>query len=830
MTKAIIMAGGEGTRLRPLTCNRAKPMIPVVNKPVIEHAIDLLKEHGIKDIIISLFFMPENIQNYFGDGSEWDVNITYSVEETPLGTAGGVRQAIGNSNDTFVILSGDGIIDFNITDILQFHKKKKSGFTIVLTRVNKPTEYGIVITDDSGKIEKFLEKPSWSEVFSDTANTGMYILDPKLIKNNVPDNEKFDFSLNLFPLLQKKNIPLYGYVADGYWCDVGNLTTYSEVHKDILDGLVKLSIPVKKFTKDIWVGKDVDIDPEAIIKGPVFIGNYVRVKKGAEIAEFSIIGDSCVIEENASVKRSIVLNNTFIGPKCELRGSIIGKRCVLQEDVSVYEGAVIGDDCRIGTGVEIPAGIRVWPDKIIEEGAKLTSDLIWGQTEKKTIFGSYGIEGSFNVTITPEFAARLGSAIGAFVGKNSKIVISRDTTSAARLIKRAFTAGLLSMGVNVFDMEIESIPINRYSTKFIGAELGIYIHISALTGLQFVHMKIFNKFGYQIPLKDEKKIENIFFRGDYPRTDAFETGKLFYPTHHIESYITNINKYVDASIIKEKKWNIIVDCFNGTASHVFPEILNSFGCEATILKGQMKEFISYEDTKTEARKAVENIVKMTKINKEIGVIIDPHASQITIVDETGNILTDDDINSILCLHNLKYKKVKNINIPITSSMVLEKLIEDNGGKAIRTSTKLRSPEDITDIFLGGKSGSYPYLEKQFDPMTTFIKIMEYLSLENTELYKVKEQLPKSNMVTTSIHCTTEEKAAIMRMLTTNADMEKVELIDGIKISDKDAWVLILPDATNPVIHLFGEGPNIEQRDKIIDEHILKIKKFKNTNK
>jgi len=828
MIKAIIMAGGEGTRLRPLTCNRPKPMIPVVNKPVIEHAVNLLKRHNITDIIISLFYIPEVIQNYFGDGSEWDVNITYSVEETPLGTAGGVKKAIGNSTDTFLVLSGDGIIDFNISEILKFHEEKKSKFTIILNRVNEPTEYGIVITNDNGEIEKFLEKPSWSEVFSDTANTGMYVIEPEIVNKFIPPKTKFDFSLNLFPLLQKKKISLYGYIADGYWCDVGNLTSYSDVQKDILDELVKIDLPGMKIAKNIWVGKNVEIHPDAVIKGPVLFGDFVRIKKGAEISEFSVIGDNCVIEENASVRRSVILHSTIIGPKCELRGTIIGKRCVLQEGVSVYENSVVSDDCRIGMGVSIPSSTRVWPDKDIEQGTRLTTDLIWGQTEKRTIFGSDGIVGTFNVKITPEFASKLGSAIGAYLGKNSKVIISRDTTSAARLIKRAFTAGLLSMGIDVYDMEVESVPINRYSTKFTNSDMGIYIQIYPLTGLQFIQIRLFNKYGFQLSLSEEKKIENIFFRGDYPRKDAFEIGKLIYSTHHIESYIENINNYLDAAILKQKNWSVIVDCFNGTAAHIFPELLEFFGCRTRVLRGQIKEFINEQDTKSETRKSLNNIVRMAKINKEIGVIIGPHGTHTTIVDELGNILTDDDISAILCLYYLRHKKSKIINIPVTTSKALEDIITTNNGIIKKTKSKLRAPEDTIDIFRNGPSGRYPFIEQSYDPMITFLRILKFLSLENKQLYEIKEKLPKSNIMNTSITCAFDEKAAIMRMLTANEEQDEIEFIDGIKIIRENAWLLILPDATDPLIHLYAEGNSIEERDSIIDEFTVKIKKFKST--
>ncbi len=824
MIKAVIMAGGEGTRLRPLTCNRAKPMVPVVNKPVIEHSIELLKRHGIRDIIISLFYLPENIQNYFGDGSDWDVSITYSVEETPMGTAGGVKKAIGDFDSTFIVMSGDGIIDFDITSIIEFHKNKKSPFTIVLARVSHPTEYGIVITREDGKIEKFLEKPSWSEVFSDTANTGMYIIEPKIIKKHIPDNTKFDFSMDLFPLLQEKGIPLYGYVADGYWCDVGNLSTYSDVHKDILHGIVSLDIPGKKISQDVWVGHEVDIHPEAEIKGPVVLGNFVKIKKGASVSEFTSIGDNCIIEEKASIKKSIVLHNTVIGPNCEIRGSIIGKRCVFQENVSMYEGSVISDDCIVGTDVIIPAGIRVWPDKAIEQGTRLTSDLIWGKTEKKSLFGSDGIIGSFNITITPEFASKLGSALGAYLGKNKKVIISRDTTAAARLIKRAFSAGLLSMGVDIYDMEIESIPMNRYSINFFNADMGCYVQISPLTGLQYILIRMFNRQGFQISLDEEKKIENIFFRGDYPRKEAFETGRINYPAHHIESYLSNVDNYVNSAIIREKKWKVIVDCFNGAASHVFPELLNYYGCETTVLRGQIKEFSNDEEMKSEARKSLNNIMQMAKINKEIGVIIGPHASHMTIVDENGDTLNENELLTILSLFYLKHGKAKSINLPVTSSMIIEQMIKKQGGKVNWISSKFRAIDNFHNLLNKDHEEKYPHLEIIFDPMITFMKILEFLSQEDKTLSAIRETIPKSNMINISLRCTSDEKAMIMRVLSTSVDQKKVELLDGIRIIEENAWIHIMPDAINPVIHLFAEGETPDDRDAIIDEYTMKIKK------
>jgi mannose-1-phosphate guanylyltransferase / phosphomannomutase len=824
MTKAVIMAGGEGTRLRPLTCNRSKPMVPVINKPVLEHTINILKRHGILEIAISLFFLPDNVQNYFGDGSEWGVTITYSIEEAPLGTAGGVRQAIGDCDDTVVVLSGDGILDFNLTEILEFHHKKKSPFTIVLKRVNKPTEYGIVITGDDGRIERFLEKPSWSEVFSDTANTGLYVVDPELIRSRVPPETRYDFSMDLFPALQKEGVPLYGYVAAGYWCDIGTLSAYTDVHRDILEGMVDIDFPGKKIDRAIWAGRDVEIHPGAVVRGPVILGDFVRVREGAEISEFSVIGDNCVIEEHASIRKSIILHNTIIGPRCELRGAVIGKRCVLEPHVSVYEGSVISDDCRIGGGVEIAAGVRVWPDKSIEKGTRLDEDIIWGQRAKKTLFGADGIDGTFNVKITPEFASKVGSALGAFLGKGAKIAVSRDTTSAARLIMRAFTAGLLSMGVDVFDMEIESMPVNRYTTRFLNADMGAYIQIAPLTELQFIQIRLFDRHGYQISVSNEKKIENIFFRGDYPRKEAFDTGRLVYPSHHVESYINSTRFYLGGALPSPRACKVIVDCFNGTAAHVFPRLLNEHGCETMVLRGQIKEFTSEEETKSDTREAIRNIVNMARMNGEIGVIVGPHSTHITVVDEGGDILTEEDLIAILCLNYLKYRGDRVINVPVTASMMLERMIRGNGGEVRRTGTGLRAPAGVTDLFLGGPAGRFPHLELRYDPMFVFLRVLEYAAREGTPLREIRPALPKGSIVHTSIYCTVDEKAAVMRVLTTEADQKKCDVIDGIRINEENAWVLVLPDAANPLVHLYVEGETADTRDAIIEEYALKIKK------
>ncbi|MGZ4760557.1 MAG: nucleotidyltransferase family protein, partial [Acidimicrobiales bacterium] len=219
--KAVIMAGGEGTRLRPLTSNAPKPMLPLVNRPMMEHIIDLLKLHGIDEIVVTVAFMANAIRTYFGDGSEFGVSISYATEETPLGTAGSVRNAMDVLDERFLVISGDVLTDIDLGAIIDFHHQHQAMATIGLAHVENPLEFGIVITQEDGRIERFLEKPTWGQVFSDTVNTGIYVIEPEVL-DHIPAGEPYDFSQDLFPKLLSMGAPLYGHVAEGYWQDIGS--------------------------------------------------------------------------------------------------------------------------------------------------------------------------------------------------------------------------------------------------------------------------------------------------------------------------------------------------------------------------------------------------------------------------------------------------------------------------------------------------------------------------------------------------------------------------------------------------------------------------------
>ena len=340
--KAVVMAGGEGTRLRPLTSNQPKPMVPIVGKPCMEHIVELLRAHGLDDVIVTVAFLPQAIRSYFGDGDALGVNLEYSVEESPAGTAGSVRLASDKLDETFLVISGDALCDFDLTSLVEFHKEREAAVTIGLKSVENPLEFGIVVTDEDGRIERFLEKPSWGQVFSDTINTGVYVLEPEVLEH-VPTDRPYDFSKELFPLLLEMGRPLYGMAMDGYWQDIGNLDQYRQANFDALDERVGLGIPGIRLRGNIWLGEGVELEDLDQVEGPALISNYCRIAPDAQVAAYSVLSASVTLLERARTTRSVVDASTHVGRGALVEGAIVGRSCDIRAHARLQEGVALGD-------------------------------------------------------------------------------------------------------------------------------------------------------------------------------------------------------------------------------------------------------------------------------------------------------------------------------------------------------------------------------------------------------------------------------------------------------------------------------------------------------
>ncbi|MCT8139727.1 NDP-sugar synthase [Anaerobacillus sp. CMMVII] len=380
--KAVIMAGGKGTRLRPLTCNIPKPMVPLIHKPVMEYLIELLKKHGITEIAVTVQYLSEVIKDYFGDGSQFGVKLYYFDEDIPLGTAGSIKNAEKFLDERFIVVSGDGLTDFDLVKGIQFHEEKEALATVFMKQVDTPIDYGVIATNENGEIIRFKEKPSWNEAFSDTVNTGIYVLEPEILsylRVGVPT----DFSRDLFPLLMKEKKRLFAFHAEGYWSDVGNLRSYRNTQFDMLQKKVNVNLLGTEVQEGMWFGDNVIIEEGVLLKAPLSIGEGTVICSGVALGENCVVGNHSVLSTDCSLTQSILWNDIFVGAKSELRGTTICQGTKLEKETSLYEASVVGEKCTIAVGVTIKPDVMVWPNKGIAEATIVHTSLFEQRSKPK---------------------------------------------------------------------------------------------------------------------------------------------------------------------------------------------------------------------------------------------------------------------------------------------------------------------------------------------------------------------------------------------------------------------------------------------------------------
>ncbi|HOW27896.1 MAG TPA: NDP-sugar synthase [Elusimicrobiota bacterium] len=323
--KAMMMSAGLGTRLYPLTSKYPKPLVPIVNKPVIDYALDNARRHGVREIAVNLYHCPHYVQSHLGDGSRWGLRLHYSVEKRLWGTAGGVKRFEKFFSDgTFVVLSGDGLSEIDLADVVAFHRSHRSFATMVLKPVTSRFEYGVTLVNRKNRIVRFIEKPKWEDVFSNTVNTGVYVFEPGIFRY-IPSGRECDFAQNVWPRLLKERKPIFGYVTQDYWRDVGNLAEYRQAHRDVLDGRMKYpSIAGQEVKPSVWVGENVRIDKRVQLQGPCVIGDHCVIGRGSVIGPYTTIGDHVRIGPSSTVRGGVVWNKAVISNGAYLNDCIVG--------------------------------------------------------------------------------------------------------------------------------------------------------------------------------------------------------------------------------------------------------------------------------------------------------------------------------------------------------------------------------------------------------------------------------------------------------------------------------------------------------------------------
>lgn len=797
MNKAVIMAGGFGTRLRPLTTSIPKPMVPLINVPMMEHIVNLLKSHDITDIVSLLYYQPDVIKNHFGTGDNFGITMQYREAAADYGTAGSVRNAADLLNDRFIIISGDVLTDFDISAALEFHKQKGAKATIMLTRVPNPLQFGIVMTDSEGRITRFLEKPSWGEVFSDTINTGIYILDADVL-DLIPYQRDFDFSKDLFPLMLKQNMPLYGYIADGYWRDIGNLNEYQIACMDVLDSKVKITISGEEKDKCI-VGEGVGISPSASFSGMVVLGNHTTVGDHASLRN-CVIGNNVTIGAGARLSGVVLWDNVIIGEGASLTDDVICNDAVIGGDSTISENVFIAESCIIGREATLMPNIKLWPRKQVEAGAILSRSLVQEEKWLRELFTDARVTGLSNIEINPEFAAKLGAAIGNAVGANTTIVASRDADAASRMTHRALMSGLMSAGVTVNDLQVTSIPQTRQELRNGKAVAGLHVRRS-IRQHDRTDIIVFNSDGRDLPSSKAKNIERFFFGEDIKRVSYDKVGDINFPERTNEAYRNRFLEALESDAISNKHFKILVDYSFGLASTIFPQILGKFQATVVSMNNYMDVSRPYSDTSTD-EEAAESATVMRSLGYELGFKIDAGAEKIAIVDERGNWFSRQRLLTImtkLFLESNRSREPYSIAIPVMASSEIDMIAKDYNVQVVRIKNTHSAMMDATqnrDIaFVGGTRGGFIFTDFLFasDGMFSVAKTMEMLALTGIKISELDAQLPRRYQHQTSVDCAWENKGTVMRRAMEHSEGNERMLIDGVKIFQGGNSILLLPD-------------------------------------
>jgi mannose-1-phosphate guanylyltransferase / phosphomannomutase len=824
--KAVVMAGGEGSRLRPLTLGRPKPMLTVVNRPLLGHILGLLKQHGITDVVMTLQYLPAQIQDFFGDGKSLGMNIEYVIEEIPLGTAGSVKgaEAFIPDSEPFLVISGDALTNFDLTALVNYHRDRGARLTVALYHVPDPLEYGVISVDPSGRIAQFLEKPSWREVISDTVNTGIYVVQPEVLAR-IPANQPTDWSQDIFPGMLADAEPLYGFVEGGYWCDIGTLAEYRRANADLLSGELNLGELGDHIGGGIWTGGSVSIAPDAQLFGPIYLGEEVQIKAGVVINGPAVILDYSILDNRARVDRSIIWRNCYIGERSEIHGAVIGIQCGLKAGASLFEGAVIGDHTIIGEGAVVQSGVKVWPGKEVEAGATVNRSIIWGSQGRRVLFGRYGVTGVVNVDLTPDFAARLGAAFGSLLPRGSTVTINRDPHRSPRMIKRAVISGLPSAGNNVLDLRMVPIPVARYYTRAVKASGGVHVRLSPYDQ-RVVDIRFFGPDGLNLTREQERAVERIFFREDYRRAYMEDIGTIETVADAVTVYAEGYMNAVDSQAIRESAFKVVVDYAHAPAVEVLPQLLEQLDVEVVPLNARI-DANKISLSQDEFRAGLSQLARITSAlhGMSLGVRLDVGGEKIFVVDDAGNNVPDPVLAAAMAALVFRSHPGGTIVVSTDQSCAFEELARLHGGSVRRCAVdpqalmRAAAKGDVVMACDGTGNFVFPALHPAVDGLVAVGKLLELLTLQKTRLSEVVAELPVFWLASGRVDGDPETKGRVMRCLMQQFSRFRHEVMDGIKIYLDDCeWVLIRPDEDAAVFHLVAEAHSLEAAQELVADY------------
>lgn len=686
--KAVVMAGGEGKRLRPLTCTKPKPLIKIMGKPVLGYILDLLIENGFDDIKITTGYRADDINDYIEDFDKSRATIECVREEKPLGTAGGVKNAAKGFNEPFLVISGDCITDVELSKIMLYHKSINADVTIVTNTVEEVGEYGTVNLTKSGAVESFCEKPDWSHASSELANTGIYIIEPSVL-DLIEDNVQYDFAMHLFPEMLKSEKRLYGYQTTSYWCDIGDIKSLRKCTEDMMRHKVQISLPEAK--NGIFAPYGM---PEGnySLTPPVYIGKDVKLQNNSVIGPYTVLEDNVSISGNTRIKRSSLGSNTIIESGCDIIGAVIGSNNLIKSNNVCLEGSVLGDGCTMDSSSTISNNVLVWPGKHISYRSVLLDNLRDGCNEDELTCED-GICGSLFSEISCEKSCRIGQALASSTC-GGKVGVGYGFSNASKALAMAALSGLISGGSMIFDFGECFHSQMNFFVSFCDLDSGIFI--TEHNGRAEIHL--IGKYGLSMSRKCEREIESRYKRSDFRCCNCSDTSKI--------RNVSQLSDVYEGELLHQVGKNISgmtasITSSNNRISNIAEKCMYLLG----IINGSLPQF----DVGRDGRVA-------------------------TVRDEDSELISHSRLLALAAKY--AFKNGENIIVPFSAPVCIEKMAEDFGCKVYRAGISPMKEFDsdiaklLTDSFWS------------FDGLSLCFNILGIMKKEQKKLSELKNEIPE----------------------------------------------------------------------------------------
>jgi len=755
--KAVIMAGGEGNRLRPLTCDIPKPMARLLGRPILEYIVELLASHDVEEAAITLRYLPHCIADHFADSAHAGVKLRFVEEEEPLGTAGGVKNACQGDNGEILVISGDAMCDFNLGAFAAWHRAKNADVSILGKQVQDPREYGLIACDNESRISGFIEKPAFSQAVSDIANTGIYLLSARALEL-IPEGKVFDFAKDLFPLMLAAGMNLCCWEGAGYWCDIGDLDSYIRCQQDMLRGKVRCEIHgARDRHGNIFAGGRPYT--AADIQAPVYVGKHARVDETAVLQSGTVIDEGCYIAPSARVTGSVLLQNAYIGRRARLTGALVCATATVGAGCMLFEGSTLGAGAMLGERSTVAAGVRIWNNKRIAPASAVNSH-VKTSAQARDFFDDDGISGQVGVELIPELLARMGAAVGS-LGPRDRIAVGCSGDRGAAVLKAALCAGIRSTGADVIDFGESFLAQFEFSMNFCAVSMGVFIR-----GGSRASIKVISAGGLPSTREMERRIEALLARGEFVRCAGEDMGDIVEMSGMAPMYKSQLARCAPKGLTGCKA---IVKSHSLTVQNILKEALHRLGCDVT--DGVTLEVSSQGD-------------------------------KVRVSDPSLGYVRHHTIYAWCCLSEME--RGEDIAVPYDAPRAIDEMAKELGRKALRYYT---CPADDSD------AAARDLAKNQMWSRDALMQAIMFLDLTRRAggVGALLEGAPAFDRAERTLD-TGGNPAALLKKL--GAGEESQGIPEGIVLREKRGVALVRPLKRGTGVRIFAEAVNAEIADEL----------------